>query len=228
MQNADNVWHILIACIQSHDYNHILRVVAVALSLAKEENVDDTSVEIVHIAALLHDVKDWKYSGDEQAGKKHARAILEQLAYPADKTERVITVIESVGFKDEINADPYQASHLSLEARIVQDADRLDAIGAIGIARCFTFGGARGRALYNKNDLYVQPGTITEITSAEYKAQPSQSTQSAPSTLQHFSDKLFKLKSMMKTQSGALRASQRHEFMLNFVTQFQNECLGVE
>jgi uncharacterized protein len=204
--------------VQSHDFSHIRRVVALALSLAAEEQCDQETVEVIHIAALLHDVKDWKYCGDEQAGKQYACSLLEQLSYAPDKIQRVVSVIESVGFKDELSSN--SARELSTESCIVQDADRLDAIGAIGIARTFTFGGARSRTLYSGEDLTRTPGSTTELTSAEYKSQSNRST------MQHFSDKLFKLKSLMKTKSGVTRATERHQFMIEFVSQFQKEVLG--
>ena len=121
----------------SHDFAHIARVAASALSLAREELPGDAAtadlLEIVELSALLHDIKDWKYSGSDTAGVEAARAFLEAHAYAADKTAAVLHVIQNIGFKTELGQGSGNAVELTPALAIVQDADRLDAIGAIGV-----------------------------------------------------------------------------------------------
>lgn len=140
---------------QSHDIHHILRVKRTALSLAIEEGIAD--LELIVLAALLHDIKDWKYSGSETAGSEAVRAFLDQYEYA--KVDTVVKIIERIGYKTELgrqdkqkssdadvaNVDGSQETWMFPELAVVQDADRLDAIGAIGIARTFCYGGARNR-----------------------------------------------------------------------------------
>jgi uncharacterized protein len=119
----------------SHDFAHIARVAASALSLAREELPDASAdlLEVIELAALLHDIKDWKYSGSDTAGVDAARAFLESHAYAADKLAAVLHVIGNIGFKTELGQGAGNAVELTPALAIVQDADRLDAIGAIGV-----------------------------------------------------------------------------------------------
>jgi len=229
----------------SHDWHHIARVRALTLSLAAESGVSSSAgnpLELVELAALLHDVADWKYSGSESAGVDAARTFLTGQQYSPERVEIVATIIERVGFKSELARRDAAAAaaaagteaavvqqcpaevvaaaaglDLPLLAGLVQDADRLDAIGATGIARCFTFGGAKGRALYDPS-----VPLKSDVTAAEYKSAASL----GEPTLNHFYTKLFKLKDMMKTDAGKKRAEQRHQFMVEFVEQFQSEIAG--
>ena len=131
----------------SHDWWHIHRVRQNALSLASEENLPAASLEVVELAALLHDVRDWKYSGDVDAGAAAVREWLQRRGYPRDKTDAIVDIISRMGFKEELKSTTTTTTTttsnvvLSPEFKVVQDADRLDAIGAIGIGRTFCYGG---------------------------------------------------------------------------------------
>uniref|UniRef100_A0A7S3QVN3 HD/PDEase domain-containing protein n=1 Tax=Dunaliella tertiolecta TaxID=3047 RepID=A0A7S3QVN3_DUNTE len=198
----------------SHDWDHVLRVKNMAKKLAAEEGLDASTIAVIDLAATLHDVQDYKYSGSATATAVSVKAFLTEQGAPGDLVERVLSIIESVGFKDELGK---QAGHtLSPEQACVQDADRLDAIGAIGIARCFTFGGRFNRKLY---DPQVPPRL--DLTKEQYMATKDQAT-----TINHFPEKLLKLKGMMKTASGKRIAERRHACMVQFLEQFLEECSG--
>lgn len=194
----------------SHDWHHIHRVRNLALKLAEEEKI--TNLEVVELAALLHDIKDWKYSGVDNAGELAARDFLTKHGYPADKVELISSIIKNVGFKNELGG--IQAN-ITPELAVVQDADRIDAIGAIGIARAFTFGGTRNRALYDPEVPFVE-----NLTQEQYK-----NLKNSP-TVNHFYEKLLKLKDMIKTKSGLVRAEGRHKYMLAYLEQFYQEWDG--
>uniref|UniRef100_A0AAV1TA72 HD/PDEase domain-containing protein n=1 Tax=Peronospora matthiolae TaxID=2874970 RepID=A0AAV1TA72_9STRA len=179
----------------SHDWHHIERVWTLAKSLAKEERVSEESREIVDLAALLHDIDDWKYRKDPEKPTKRAAAFLESENVPSDKIACVMAIIDSMGYKEELAGENKQPH--SIEYGCVQDADRLDAIGAIGIARCFTM----------TKEQYMDP------------KRPN-------TTINHFYEKLLKLRGMMKTDAGKRLADERHAFMETFLTQFHNECSG--
>ena len=141
----------------SHDWWHINRVRTLALSLASEERLPAASLEVVELAALLHDVRDWKYSGDVDAGADAVREWLTCRGYPDDKAAAIVDIISRMGFKEELasaakkqtaKGGEGRAEELSREFKVVQDADRLDAIGAIGIARTFCYGGAKGDPMH--------------------------------------------------------------------------------
>jgi uncharacterized protein len=219
-----------------------------ALSLAGEEELQSSalSLELVELAALLHDVKDWKYSGSETAGVEAARAFLAEHKYPADRTNVVAHIIEMVGFKSELarrevaaagsaagSAAPEDAAELSPAATaaalgvdlpllfgLVQDADRLDAIGAVGIARCFTFGGHKKRPMYDP-EIPIESDNVS-VSAAHYKTAEHRREPS----INHFYVKLLKLRDLMKTSAGRARAEQRHQFMLKFLEQFHLEVEG--
>jgi uncharacterized protein len=119
-----------------------------AEKIAIEEGIEN--IEIVQLGALLHDIADWKYSGSETAGPTKARDWLATQEYPQEKIDKVISIIEGVGFKNELGLTPEESASRALdlpELAVVQDADRLDALGAIGIARAFTYGGVKNRPL---------------------------------------------------------------------------------
>jgi uncharacterized protein len=211
----------------SHDYWHIDRVRANAMALAREESTTNEGVvdeEVVELAALLHDVKDWKYAGgDANAGRDAVRAFLSSVAYDEAKMEKICAIVRYVGFKSELAGegdDAYARATNSIEFKIVQDADRLDAIGAIGIARTFTFGGARN------NPMHV-PGVEPErALTAEAYAKNQTSADRPNTTINHFHEKLFKLRDKMKTNAGRRRAMARHDVMVRFVEQFHREWDG--
>ncbi len=191
-----------------HDWFHVDRVRQTALRLGKEESAD---LFVVELAALLHDIADWKFhGGDEHAGSRAARTWLEGLHVESDVVDHVCTIIDDLSFKGAGVTSPMK----SREGMVVQDADRLDALGAIGIARAFAYGGARGREMYN-------PAAVPQLhaTFEEYKA--AQGT-----TLNHFHEKLLLLKDRMNTASGKKMAEERHAYMQAFVDRFLREWEG--
>ena len=194
-----------------HDWFHIERVYKNALLIAKEEKV---AVFVVSLGALLHDIADPKfYNGDETIGPKIATTFLEGQKVDTDIIEHVINIINHISFKNSFdkNGDKFT----SKELQVVQDADRLDAIGAIGIARCFNYGGFKNRALYNPE---IKPNL--NMSKEEYK------NSSAP-TINHFYEKLLLLKNKMNTLSGQRIAAARHSFMEKFLKQFDDEWNGI-
>ncbi|MEN8885136.1 MAG: HD domain-containing protein [Winogradskyella sp.] len=192
-----------------HDWFHIERVYKNTLLIAKHENVDIT---VVSLAALLHDIADSKFNnGDETIGPKVASAFLLKQNVDSEIIEHVTQIIENMSFKNSFDLD---TSFTSKEMNVVQDADRLDAIGAIGIARCFNYGGFKNRPLYNPE---IKPNL--NMSKAEYKAAK------AP-TLNHFYEKLLLLKDQMHTKTGKRIALDRHKYMEGFLKQFYAEWEG--
>ena len=192
-----------------HDWFHTERVFNNALHIAKHENVDTT---VVGLAALLHDIADSKFhNGDETIGPRKASIFLVKNNVDSVIIEHVIQIIENMSFKNSFDDGPVFNSK---ELEVVQDADRLDAIGAIGIARCFNYGGFKNRAIY---DPEIEPNL--NMTKAEYK------TSNAP-TINHFYEKLLLLKDKMNTTTGKRIASERHKYMEGFLDQFYKEWNG--
>ena len=193
-----------------HDWFHIERVYKNALLIAEEEECDLT---VVKLGALLHDIADSKFhGGDETVGPKTARTFLESQNVSEDIILHVIAIIENISFK----GGNFEKKFNSKELEIVQDADRLDAIGAIGIARTFNYGGFKNRPLYNPN---IQPNM--NMNKEEYKNSESP-------TLNHFYEKLLLLKDKMNTETGKKIAQKRHNFMVTFLSQFYAEWDGQE
>ena len=193
-----------------HDWFHIQRVFNNTLLLAKEENV---SILVVSLAALLHDIADAKFhNGDERIGPILANNFLKSLNVDNNVVTHVIKIIENMSFKNSLEKG--KKSFISKELQVVQDADRLDAIGAIGIARAFNYGGFKNRELYNP----AMAPNLT-MTKEEYK-------KSTAPTINHFYEKLLLLKDKMNTNTGKKIAEQRHEFMLNYLKQFYGEWHG--
>ncbi|MBT8394976.1 MAG: HD domain-containing protein [Flavobacteriaceae bacterium] len=192
-----------------HDWFHTLRVYNNAMLIAKTENVNKF---VVALGALLHDIADSKFhNGDESIGPKIAREFLFKLNVDSLFIEHVINIIENISFKSSLeNRDLFS----SPELQVIQDADRLDAIGAIGIARCFNYGGFKNRPLY---DPKIQPNL--NMSKEEYK------NSSAP-TINHFYEKLLLLKDKMNTQTGKKLAQSRHEYLKSFLDQFYAEWNG--
>ena len=191
-----------------HDWFHIERVYKNAALIANGENCD---ILIVQLGALLHDIADSKFhEGDETVGPKKARLFLESKNVPENTITHVVNIIENISFKGGHEAKKFS----SLELDIVQDADRLDAIGAIGIARTFNYGGFKNRAIYNPK---IKPNL--NMSKEEYK------NSDAP-TMNHFYEKLLLLKDKMNTKTGKEIAAQRHEFMELFLNQFYDEWNG--
>ncbi len=191
-----------------HDWFHIERVYKNAILISKDE---DVNVFIVQLSALLHDIADSKFhNGDESVGPKVAREFLFSLNIESNLVEHVINIIENISFKGGNEIQNFKSPELD----VVQDADRLDAIGAIGIARTFNYGGFRNRALY---DPQIKPNL--KMTKEEYKA-------SNDPTINHFYEKLLLLKDKMNTESGKRIAKKRHEFMEVYLEQFYAEWDG--
>ena len=191
-----------------HDWFHIERVYRNSLLIANEEECD---LEVVKLAALLHDIADSKFNdGDESIGPKTARTFLEKENIPQETLNHVVAIIENISFK----GGNFEKKFTSKELEIVQDADRLDAIGAIGIARTFNYGGFKNRQLYNPE---IAPQL--KMTKEEYK------NSEAP-TINHFYEKLLLLKDKMNTETGKKIAQERHRFMELFLSQFYAEWDG--
>ncbi|DAZ95180.1 TPA: hypothetical protein N0F65_012434 [Lagenidium giganteum] len=197
----------------SHDWSHIERVWTIARRLAQEEGVPAASIEVVDLAALLHDIDDWKYQDENGGETKRAEKFLRSQNASDELIAQVMKIINGMGFKEELGGTPRD---VSTEFGCVQDADRLDAIGAIGIARCFTYGGFKKRALYDP-----EIPCTAEVTQEQYMDK----SRAAP-TINHFYEKLLKLCGMMKTDAGRRLADERHKFMEQFLEQFHNEVEG--
>jgi uncharacterized protein len=191
-----------------HDWFHIERVYKNSILIAQEEDCD---IMVVKLGALLHDIADSKFhDGDETIGPKTARAFLESENVFEETINHVINIIENISFK----GGSFENKFSSKELEIVQDADRLDAIGAIGIARTFNYGGFKNRALYNPS---IAPNL--NMSKEEYKNSNSP-------TLNHFYEKLLLLKDKMNTATGKKIALERHKYMENFLSQFYAEWEG--
>lgn len=192
-----------------HDWWHIYRVWKNSQHIGKEEgNVD---MLVVELGALLHDIADSKFhDGNEEIGPETARGFLTSLEQPEEVIEHVENIVRHISFKGSLEGQKWTSPELS----VVQDADRLDAIGAIGIARTFNYGGHKGRALYDPN---IKPNL--EMTKEEYK------NSTAP-TLNHFYEKLLLLKDLMNTKTGKSMAAGRHQFMEQYLEQFYAEWEG--
>jgi uncharacterized protein len=194
-----------------HDWSHIERVVRNARTIGKAENAD---AFVVELAALLHDIADSKFhGGDEELGPVRSERFLNQLGLPQDLVEHVVNIVRHISFKNELDSATNK-SFDSLELRVLKDADRLDAIGAIGVARAFHYGGYKNRIIYDPS---VEP---VEIQSKE------QYKKSQAPTINHFYEKLLLLKDKMNTETGRKMAAQRHAFMEEFLENFYREWDG--
>lgn len=195
-----------------HDWWHILRVWNNAKTIAQNETLlDGNSLYIIELGALLHDIADAKFhDGDEEIGPRTARTFLESLSVEHPIIEHVENIIRYISFK----GGNFDKTFYSPELAIVQDADRLDAIGAIGVARTFNYGGFKNREMYNPD---IPPNM--SLSKEAYKAS------NAP-TINHFYEKLLLLKDRMNTETGKKMAAQRHSFMQTFLEQFYAEWAG--
>ncbi|NUQ26225.1 MAG: HD domain-containing protein [Saprospiraceae bacterium] len=191
-----------------HDWWHIHRVWKTAARIGEMEGADDF---VVQLAALLHDIADWKFhDGDDDAGPRQARQWLEGLEVTEPVIAHVCTIIKELSFKGAGVPTPMS----SLEGQVVQDADRLDAIGAIGIARAFAYGGHKNRELYNPDAPPVLHASFEAYKSAK------------GTTVNHFYEKLLLLKDRMNTPAARRMAEQRHAFMEDFLQRFFQEWGG--
>lgn len=191
-----------------HDWFHIQRVYNNALNLLKTEQANE---QIVVLGALLHDIADSKFhNGDETIGPKKAMEFMTSIDINEDVKDHVVKIIENISFK----GGNFNKTFHSKELEIVQDADRLDAIGAIGIARTFNYGGYKNNGLY---DPEIHPKL--KMTKEEYKNHKG-------TTINHFYEKLLLLKDLMNTETGKKLAENRHQYMEGFLKQFYNEWEG--
>ncbi|NNE75740.1 MAG: HD domain-containing protein [Pricia sp.] len=191
-----------------HDWFHIQRVFKNTLLIAKDEKVD---ILVVSLAALLHDIADAKFTdGDESVGPKMAETFLKELKINKKTSRHVIKIIQNISFKNSLQKRRGRRFN-SKELQVVQDADRLDAMGAIGIARAFNYGGYKDREIYNPD---IAPNL--KMIKEEYK-------KSKGPTINHFYEKLLLLKDKMNTQTGKRLAEERHRYMLDYLKQFYKE-----
>ena len=191
-----------------HDWFHIERVYKNTLLIAKNEACNTA---VVQLGALLHDIADSKFhDGDETVGPRVAREFLESENVDEEIIEHVVNIIENISYK----GGNFENKFSSIELNVVQDADRLDAIGAIGIARTFNYGGFKNRTLY---DPEIAPNS--SMSKEEYKNNDSP-------TLNHFYEKLLLLKDKMNTETGKQIAQERHRYMEGFLSQFYAEWEG--
>ena len=189
-----------------HDYFHTIRVYNMALRIADEENADTL---IVSLAALLHDVDDVKLSPETSKNKDNARKFLKENNMDGDYINLICEIIDEISYKGSNSRPPK-----TLEGKCVQDADRLDAIGAIGIARAFAYGGNHNRVMHNPSE----PPTLN-MTESEYRNHVS-------TTINHFYEKLFNLKDLMNTETAKKIAEKRTEYMKEYIDEFMNEWDG--
>jgi uncharacterized protein len=189
-----------------HDWYHIDRVRKNALYIAEKEQKGN--VFLIEMAALLHDIPDEKLNASKEAGEGKLEDFLQTLAIDTTEKQHIKEIIYCISFSGGIKLLP------SIEAEIVQDADRLDAIGAIGIARTFAYGGHKGQAMYDPSVAVRE-----NMTAEEYRKGKS-------SSVHHFYEKLFKLKDRLNTESAKQIANKRHAFMEQFLDEFYNDWNG--
>ena len=188
-----------------HDWFHMERVWKLSKKIAEKEKCN---MEVVELSALLHDIADPKFhNGDETIALKVSREFLEKENAAAEIIEKVLFISKNISFKNRQEAP----ENLPIELKIVQDADRLDAIGAIGIARTFNFGGFKNNLMYHPD---IQPKL--NMTKEEYK-------KNSGTTINHFYEKLLLLKDLMNTETAKKIALERHDLMLNFLDEFYKE-----
>lgn len=191
-----------------HGFDHIMRVHRLALAIAGEEKAD---LFVVSVAALLHDVGDYKLTGDGKENHRQAVAdMTEGLSLSAFQIEQVTQIVERVSFKGNGTCD----EQISPEGQCVRDADRLDAMGAIGIARAFAYGALKGRPMFNQEQT---PGTFNSFEA--YKNNKSH-------TINHFHEKLLLLRDRMNTATGRRLAEKRHAFLVSYLDEFRAEWEG--
>jgi uncharacterized protein len=190
-----------------HDWYHVDRVRRTALHICHQEQAGDSF--IIEMAALLHDIPDEKLNETAEAGKKKLDLFFQNIELPEDAQNAIVQVIESISYKGGRKTELK-----SIEAKIVQDADRLDAIGAIGIARTFAYGGKKGQPIYNPT-----VNVREEMSLEEYRKGKSTS-------IHHFYEKLLKLKDLLNTDTARVMAEKRHQVMEQFLEQFYLEWDG--
>ena len=187
-----------------HDWFHIERVYNLSRFLANEEKADNF---IVEMTAILHDIDDWKFSNGTKTNTTITEEFLNSVNVDKESINKIITIIKTMSFKGGV----VNSTQNTIEGMIVQDADRLDAIGAIGIARTFAYGGSKNRPIYDPNIAPINFTSLEEVKNAENH------------TINHFYEKLLKLKDLMNTDSAKIIAEKRHKFMENFLKEFYSE-----
>lgn len=209
-QTTNHVKQIMLGEGSRHDWWHVHRVWLNAKQICKTEKAN---LFIVELAALLHDIADWKFhDGDETKGAQVAQAWLEKFDLEQEAISHICHIITDLSYKGAGVSTPMH----SIEGQIVQDADRLDAIGAIGIARTFAYGGSKQREIFNPN---IKP--VMHTSFEEYKKNEG-------TTINHFYEKLLLLKDRMNTETGKKIAEKRHAIMLQFLDNFYKEINGDE
>lgn len=187
-----------------HDWFHIERVYNLAKFIGEKENAD---LFIVEMTALLHDIDDWKFSEGTDINTTVTENFLSSINVSKDDINKIISIIKTMSFKGGV----VDSTQSSIEGKVVQDADRLDAIGAIGIARTFAYGGSKGRQIYDPSISPIQFTSLEQVKNEENH------------TINHFYEKLLKLKDLMNTDTGKELAEKRHKFMESFLDEFYSE-----
>ena len=187
-----------------HDWFHIERVYNLSRYLAEKENADSF---IVEMAALLHDIDDWKFSSNNDNNPTNTEVFLKKIQVNEEDLIKIIKIINTISFKGGV----VDSSQETIEGKVVQDADRLDAIGAIGIARTFAYGGHKNRVIYDPNIKPINFTTLDEVKNENNH------------TINHFYEKLLKLKDLMNTKSAKEIAEKRHKYMEEFLNEFYSE-----
>ena len=207
-KTAEYVRSLLVGEGSGHDWWHIYRVWKMSVRIAKEENAN---LLVVELGALLHDIADWKFNdGDEEVGPAKARAWLQSLMVDEEVIAQVYQIVRDISYKGAGVATPMP----TIEGQVVQDADRLDAIGAIGIARTFAYGGSKAREMYNPDQ-----SPVLHQSFEQYKMGNG-------STINHFYEKLLLLKERMNTATAKRLAQHRHKVMEEFLDEFYLEWEG--
>lgn len=208
----------------SHDWYHVERVWKNAVYIAQQERILNKDLvfdmEIVELAALFHDAVDFKYDNDQNRDLKdiaceRLNSFFEKHSYPKEKIEKILYIILNISWRKELEQKEKKITDIPVELKIVRDSDRLDAIGAIGVARCFAFSGAKYRPFYIED---VEP--IKDMTAEQYNKQTLLNKSTA---INHFYEKLLLIKEKIQTSTGLKMAEQRHEFMELFLKQFELE-----
>ncbi|RNA34376.1 phosphohydrolase [Brachionus plicatilis] len=206
----------------SHDWNHVERVYKMSVYLANAEKKLDQNLQfdldVVELAALFHDIVDFKYNTDksnlDEISEKILNDFLSQFNYPKQKIDKIFYIISNISWRKQLEASSKEGD-VPFELKVVRDADRLDAIGAIGVARCMAFTGAKNRPFYQKD---LKP--IENMTADQYNKQTVKNDSTA---INHFHEKLVKIKDKMLTETGKKLALDRHNFMVQYLDQFEKE-----
>jgi uncharacterized protein len=201
------VKNVMAADTTGHDWWHIQRVVAMAKRLSKGKRINRN---VVIISALMHDISDWKFNKDENKALKKVRIVIEAAGVKKEEVEKILAIVKNISFKGGFES----RDKLSIEGQIVQDADRLDALGAIGIARAFAYGSHIKRPIYD-------PGRKREV----YKSLEEYKRRNAD-TITHFYDKLLLLKDRMNTREGRAIAVKRQKYIEGYLQKFYAEWIG--